>query len=82
MDIKFVEKSDMIVEEISEVLNKLDCAIMFLQPKPKLATVIGDELSGESFKKYAKQLAEIAHDSNLYMPIPSFIPEPSICFKE
>ena len=82
MDIKFVEKSDITLEEASEVVSKLDCAAMFLQPQPRLATNIHDELSSESLEKVAKQLAWKSHDPNVYVPMPSFIPEPKTDCKE
>ena len=79
---KFAKKSDMTLEEISEVLSKLDCAVMFLQPQPRLATIIHDELSGESLEKIAKQLAWKSHDPNVYVPLPPFISEPKTGWKE
>lgn len=82
MDIKFVEKDNMTLKETSEVLNGLDCAVMFLQPQPRLATIIDNDLSDESLEKIAKQLAEKAHDPNVYVPMPSFISEPKTGWKE
>lgn len=82
MDIKFVEKSDITLEEVSEVVSKLDCAVMFLQPQPRLATIIHDELSDESLGKVAKQLAWKSHDPNVYVPLPPVISEPKTGWKE
>lgn len=72
----------MTLKEASDVLKELDCAVMFLQPQPRLATIINNGLSDESLKKVAKQLALKSHDSNVYVPLPSFIPESKAGRKE
>lgn len=72
----------MTLKETSDVLKELDCAVMFLQPQPRLATIIGNGLSDESLKKVAKQLAWKSHDLNVYVPLPSFIPGSKVGKKE
>ena len=82
MDIKFVKKDNMTLKETSEVLNGLDCAVMFLHPQPRLATIINNDLSDESLKKIAKQLAWKSHDPNVYVPLLPFISESNAGLKE